>query len=46
MEYLNENVNRLLQKGATELDEEKRRALYEEAMAKTMADRVYISTRS
>ena len=43
VEYVNEEVDALLQEGATELDEDKRRALYEEAMAKTMADRVYLS---
>jgi len=43
VEYKNDEVDKLLQAGATELDEDKRRAFYEEAMAKTMADKVYIS---
>lgn len=43
VEYKNDEVDQLLQSGATELDADKRRAYYEEAMAKTMADRVYIS---
>jgi len=43
IEYANDDVDALLQEAATELDEPKRRALYEEAMARTMADRVYIS---
>ncbi|MGP1394250.1 MAG: ABC transporter substrate-binding protein [Inquilinaceae bacterium] len=43
IEYYNERVDALLQEAATELDEAKRRALYEEAMALTMADKVYIS---
>ena len=43
IEYKNDEVDQLLQSGATELDADKRRAFYEEAMAKTMADRVYIS---
>ena len=43
VEYLSEDVNRLLEEGATELDDDARRALYEEAMARTMADRVYLS---
>jgi len=43
VEYKNDEVDQLLQAGATELDADKRRAFYEEAMAKTMADRVYIS---
>jgi len=43
VDYANDDVDRLLQEGATELDDDKRRALYEEAMAKTMADKVYIS---
>lgn len=43
VEYKNADVDRLLEAGANELDADKRRAYYEEAMAKTMADRVYIS---
>jgi len=43
VEYKNDEVDKLLQAGATELDEDKRRAFYEEAMAQTMADKVYIS---
>lgn len=43
IEYYNEQVDALLQEAATEMDEAKRRALYEEAMALTMADKVYIS---
>jgi peptide/nickel transport system substrate-binding protein len=43
IEYHNEKVDELLQFGATELDADKRRAAYEEAMALTMADKVYIS---
>ncbi len=41
--YKNEDVDRLLQEAAVELDEAKRRSLYEDAMAKIMADKVYIS---
>ncbi|WP_169543978.1 ABC transporter substrate-binding protein [Sneathiella aquimaris] len=40
--YKNEKVDELLQKGAMTLDADARRALYEEAMVKTMEDRVYI----
>lgn len=43
IEYKNEKVDALLQQGATELDADKRRALYEQAMALTMADKAYIS---
>ena len=43
IEYKNEKVDQLLKQGATELDADKRRALYEEAMALTMADKMYIS---
>ncbi len=43
IEYKNEEVDALLQEAATEMDADRRRALYEEAMAKTMADKVYIS---
>ena len=38
-----DEVDRLLQAGAQELDADKRKALFEEAMEKTMADRAYIS---
>ena len=41
--YKNDEVDELLESGATELDEDKRRAFYEEAMAKTMSDKAYIS---
>lgn len=43
IDYHNEEVDRLLEEGAQELDADKRRALFEEAMEKTMADRAYIS---
>lgn len=43
IEYANPRVDELLQEGATQLDADKRRALYEEAMALTMADKAYIS---
>jgi peptide/nickel transport system substrate-binding protein len=43
IEYHNEEVDRLLEEGAREPDPDKRRALFEEAMEKTMADRAYIS---
>ncbi|MCA1241066.1 ABC transporter substrate-binding protein [Stappia stellulata] len=43
IEYKNDEVDRLLQAGAQELDADKRKALFEEAMEKTMADRAYIS---
>lgn len=43
IEYVNEDVDRLLEEGAQEADADKRRALFEEAMEKTMADRAYIS---
>ena len=43
VEYKNDEVDALLQAGAVELDADKRRAFYEEAMAKTIADEVYIS---
>ncbi len=42
-DYANPEVDRLLQEGATTLDADTRRGLYEEAMALTMADKVYIS---
>ena len=44
IQYANDKVDELLQKGATELDADKRRAMYEEAMALVMADKAYIST--
>ena len=40
--YVNEEVDRLLQEGATTLDADARRAMYEEAMALVVADRAYI----
>ncbi len=43
IEYKNDEVDTLLQQAATELDEVKRRAFYEDAMAKIMADKAYIS---
>jgi peptide/nickel transport system substrate-binding protein len=43
IEYHNEEVDRLLEEGAREPDPDKRRALFEEAMEKTMADSAYIS---
>jgi peptide/nickel transport system substrate-binding protein len=43
IEYHNEEVDRLLEQGAREIDADKRRALFEEAMEKIMADRAYIS---
>jgi peptide/nickel transport system substrate-binding protein len=43
IEYHNEEVDRLLEEGAREIDADKRRALFEEAMEKIMADRAYIS---
>ncbi len=43
IEYANPRVDALLQEGATQLDADKRRALYEEAMALTMADKAYVS---
>ena len=43
IEYKNDEVDQLLQAGAQELDADKRRALFEQAMEKTMADRAYIS---
>lgn len=41
--YHNEEVDRLLEEGAREPDADKRRALFEQAMEQTMADRAYIS---
>ena len=43
IEYHNEEVDRLLQTGAKMMDPDERRATYEEAMAKVMADKAYIS---
>jgi peptide/nickel transport system substrate-binding protein len=43
IEYKNDEVDILLQTGATMMDEAARRAAYEEAMAKVMADKAYIS---
>ena len=43
IEYHNPDVDKLMQAGAKELDADKRRAYFEEAMEKTMADRAYIS---
>lgn len=43
IEYKNDEVDVLLQTGATMMDEAARRAAYEDAMAKVMADKVYIS---
>lgn len=41
-DYANPKVDELLQAAGKELDDAKRRALYEEAMELSMADRVYI----
>ncbi len=43
IEYKNDEVDMLLQTGATMMDEAARRAAYEDAMAKVMADKAYIS---
>lgn len=43
LEYKNDKVDQLLQTGAKMMDENKRRATYEEAMETVMADKVYIS---
>ena len=43
IDYKNEDVDKLLQDGAKMLDEDERRATYEDAMAKVMADKAYIS---
>ena len=43
IEYMNPEVDVLLQAAATEMDEDQRRATYEEAMAMIMADKAYIS---
>ncbi|RMH49915.1 MAG: ABC transporter substrate-binding protein, partial [Alphaproteobacteria bacterium] len=42
IEYANPKVDALLEAAAVELDEAKRRAMYEEAMALVVADRAYI----
>jgi peptide/nickel transport system substrate-binding protein len=42
IEYKNDAVDVLLQTGATMMDEAARRAAYEEAMAKVIADKAYI----
>ena len=41
-DYANPKVDELLQAAGRELDDDKRRALYEDAMERAMADRVYI----
>ena len=43
IEYKNDQVDALLETGATMMDPDQRRATYEEAMAKVMADKAYIS---
>ena len=43
IQYKNDDVDRLLQAGATMMDANERRATYEEAMEKVMADKAYIS---
>ncbi|SMX47949.1 ABC transporter substrate-binding protein [Maliponia aquimaris] len=43
IEYKNAEVDALLQSAATMMDADQRRATYEEAMAKIMADKAYIS---
>ena len=43
IEYKNPEVDRLMQQGATTLDPDARRKMYEEAMALIMADKAYIS---
>ena len=43
IEYKNDEVDQLLQTGATMMDPDERRATYEEAMEKVMADKAYIS---
>jgi len=43
IEYVNPEVDRFLQEGAVTLDADTRRALFEQAMELTMADRAYIS---
>jgi peptide/nickel transport system substrate-binding protein len=43
IEYSNSDVDRLLQIGARMMDADERRATYEEAMERVMADKTYIS---
>jgi peptide/nickel transport system substrate-binding protein len=43
IQYSNSDVDKLLQEGRRTLDDTKRRALYEQAMEKIVADRAYIS---
>lgn len=43
IEYKNDEVDRLLQEGAKMLDSDLRRATYEDAMERVMADKAYIS---
>jgi peptide/nickel transport system substrate-binding protein len=43
IDYKNEDVDVLLETGATMMDPDLRRATYEDAMEKTMADKAYIS---
>ena len=43
IEYKNDEVDQLLQSGATMMDPDQRRATYEQAMEKVMADKAYIS---
>jgi len=43
IEYSNSDVDHLLQTGARMMDAEERRATYEEAMERVMADKAYIS---
>ncbi|MBM3569088.1 MAG: ABC transporter substrate-binding protein [Alphaproteobacteria bacterium] len=43
IQYSNPEVDKLLQEGRRTLDDAKRRALYEQAMEKIVADRAYIS---
>ena len=43
IEYKNDDVDQLLQTGAKMMDADERRATYEEAMEKVMADKAYIS---
>ena len=43
IEYKNDEVDQLLQAGATMMDPDERRATYEEAMEKVVADKAYIS---
>ncbi len=43
IEYKNDEVDQLLQDGATMMDPDARRATYEEAMEKVVADKAYIS---